>query len=126
MLLDERHRGTSVLRVLGALFVLVTGAVHLEQYLGADFYDVGVSGRWSCSTSPAPAGSPWRSRRRSGGRFRETGYRPAVVITLAAEGAARIGHARPSSHSDRGRAAISTSLNSIVAPASTRRRATPT
>lgn len=114
--LRERGGGAA-LRVLGAIAVLVVGAVHLQQYFGADFYDVSVIGPLfvldfagatliglglllpirrvhvplaigGIGLAAASIVSLLISEYQSLFGFRESGYRTAVVVALAAEAAA--------------------------------------
>lgn len=111
--LREAGNGAA-LRVLGAIAVLVVGAVHLQQYFGADFYDVSVIGplfvlnfagavaialgllvpirRLHVPAAVAGIGLAAASivfvliseyHKLFG--FKESGYRTAVVIAIAAE-----------------------------------------
>jgi hypothetical protein len=113
---DERGR-TSALRVLGALAVLAVGAVHLEQYFGVHFNVVPVIGPLFALNFAGAALIalglllPLRrlhillalggiglaatsfvfffiSERQPLFGFQDYGYRPAIIIALAAEAAA--------------------------------------
>jgi hypothetical protein len=119
---EARPRGaaTTLLRTLGAVAVLVVGAVHLQQYLGANFDSVRVIGplfvlNFAGATLiglgllvPIARMRPLHpllalagiglaatsivfllvSEHRPLFGFEEHGYRAAIVIALAAEGAA--------------------------------------
>jgi hypothetical protein len=115
--LDDERGGTSALRVLGALAVLAVGAVHLEQYFGVHFNVVPVIGPLFALNFAGAALIalglllPLRrlhillalggiglaatsfvfffiSERQPLFGFQDYGYRPAIIIALAAEAAA--------------------------------------
>ena len=121
---DKPHAGrhTSVVRVLGALAVLVVGAVHLEQYYGVHFDVVPIIGplfvlNFAGATAIGlgllvPAARMrllhvllalggiglaatsfvflFVSEHRPLFGFQDYGYRPAIIVALAAEVAAVI------------------------------------
>ena len=119
---EQRGRMPAMLRTLGAIAVLVTGAVHLEQYFGANIGTVSVIGPLFllnfAGAMVIGLGLLIPSVRMRilhlllalGGiglaatsfvflfvaeyhslfGFRESGYRPAIVIALAAEAVATV------------------------------------
>jgi hypothetical protein len=119
---ERGSRGGSVARVLGALAVLVVGAVHLEQYFAVHFMVVPVIGPlFALNFAGAtliglglliPSARLrlvhillalggiglaatsfvflFVSEHRQLFGFQDYGYRPAIVIALAAEGAAAL------------------------------------
>jgi hypothetical protein len=117
VLLDEGRTGIVVLRVLGAVAVLATGAVHLEQYFAGRYDRVAVIGplfvlnfAGACVIAAVLAAPVGRlhvpaalagvglaatsivflliSEQRTLFGFREQGYSPPIVVALAAEAAA--------------------------------------